>query len=84
MMKYLICILLCAPLSILTQNEFLKKYAGSYSIMVGNDGSEAYALGADGSAVWISGWKDSSGKPNAKKVRKLDCQRRLYQGYNQW
>lgn len=35
--------------------------------MVGSDGSEAYALGEDGSAVWINGWKDSKGKLQTQK-----------------
>jgi len=49
------------------QETYLKKYTGAYSVMVGNDGSEAFALAANGSAVWINGWKDSSGKPQTQK-----------------
>jgi hypothetical protein len=66
-MKTLLCILLVLPISLLAQDSFLKKYAGAYSIMVGNDGSEAYALGENGSAVWVYGWKDSTGKLQTQK-----------------
>jgi hypothetical protein len=67
-MKTLVCIFLIAvPMMLLAQAPYLKKYAGTYSIMVGNDGSEAYALAENGSAVWINGWKDSSGKLQTQK-----------------
>jgi hypothetical protein len=49
------------------QENYLKKYAGAYNVMVGNDGSEAFALAANGSAVWIYGWKDSLGKLQTQK-----------------
>ena len=35
--------------------------------MIGNDGSEAYALGVNGSAVWVNGLKDASGKLQTQK-----------------
>jgi len=66
-MKTLLCALLLLPISLLAQDQFLKRYSGSYSIMVGSDGSEAYALAENGSAVWVYGWKDSSGKLQTQK-----------------
>ena len=65
-MKFLLIFIGSCFLSV-RQDEFLEKYSGSYNIMVGSDGSEAYALKADGSAVWVYGWKNSSGKIQAQK-----------------
>lgn len=47
------------------QNSFLKKYSGSYNIMVtgySGETAEAYALAENGGAVWVYGYKDASGR----------------------
>ena len=54
------------------QNSFLKKYSGAYNIMVtgySGEAAEAYALTEDGGAIWVYGYKDSSGKVQTQQKR---------------
>lgn len=64
------CLLMIQP--VFGQSSYSQKYEDSYSINVGNDGSEGYALKSDGNAVWMHGWKDSS--------RKVQTQRSMANG----
>jgi hypothetical protein len=71
-MRFIIPILtlILFPNLLFAQDSFVKKYSGAYTIVVqgysGND-SEAYALKPDGTAVWIFGYKDSSGRLKTQK-----------------
>jgi len=64
---FLVLILPCAA-----QNSFLKKYSGTYSIIVdgySGDDAEAYTLADNGGAVWVYGYKDSSGRVQTQQKK---------------
>lgn len=53
-------------IDVLAQASYTVKYAGAYGISP--DGAEAYALRADGSCVWIYGWKEGGQVKTQKKT----------------
>lgn len=52
------------------QTDYTAKYSGAYNIVVTGqegDNAEAYALRSDGTATWVFGYKDRSGKLQTQK-----------------
>lgn len=48
------------------QVDYLSKYAGAYN--VSPDGVEAFSLKADGTALWVYGWKENGKVKTTQKT----------------